>query len=441
MIKKRFTAILILFVLLFLFLLPACQKATTTKSDNDDLVLSKDGTFKILYLTDLHFINSQVTSKYVADDLSLRDEWAMTAVRDIVEKAGHIDLIVVTGDLVFTTSLVEFITETSDNLAAFKKATDFIDSFGIPWAFCFGNHDEEGNAANTSNKAKKLLASYLQSDNVKHCLFTEGPQEINGCGNYLLNVYNEDGSVNNSLVFFDSGSYIKYYDESLKKEVGGIWNYEYVHDDQLDWYEGEIKKLSTEERTVPSIVFQHIPLPIYQEVLDAYIAKLNEIEMLNETEKDWHDTINYQWVYGTEKTLDTEIGPITYHGGVCNKENQEVCHSFIGTYNGVEYDGGHEFEKILSLGSTKYVFCGHDHRNTFSFTYKGVRLSYGMSIDYSAVGLLPPEIYPKQDIYNETEQRGGTLITLHKDSSVTVSQIPFTRNLYQEELEKRKVKR
>ena len=64
-----------------------------------------------------------------------------------------------------------------------------------------------------------------------------------------------------------------------------------------------------------------------------------------------------------------------------------------------------------------------------------------IQIDYSAVGLLPPEIYPKQDIYNETEQRGGTLITLNKDSSVTVSQIPFTRNLYQEELDKRKVKR
>ena len=27
--------------------------------------------------------------------------------------------------------------------------------------------------------------------------------------------------------------------------VGGIWNYEYVHDDQLDWYEAAIRAIRT----------------------------------------------------------------------------------------------------------------------------------------------------------------------------------------------------
>ena len=62
------------------------------------------------------------------------------------------------------------------------------------------------------------------------------------------------------------------------------------------------------------------------------------------------------------------------------------------------------------------------------------------SIDYSAVGLVPEFIAPNQNIYDETEQRGGTLITLKKGGETEVSQIPFTRNLYRETVEERGVK-
>ena len=39
---------------------------------------------------------------------------------------------------------------------------------------------------------------------------------------------------------------------------------------------------------------------------------------------------------------------------------------------------------MQELGSTKGVFVGHDHKNNFSLLYKGIRLTYGMSIDYIA---------------------------------------------------------
>ena len=436
--KPHIVTVSLLLGVILIFGLFSCQNKEDGASAyvSHSVSVKEDGSFKILHLTDLHFINSEVTSKNsVIGDLTLRDDWAMTAVTSIVREADP-DLIVVTGDMVFTQNLVSLITGTNDNYEAFRKAADFIDSFGIPWAFTFGNHDEEGELLEEMNddnvRVKKALGAYLTSGNIKNCLYADGPDEINGCGNYVINVLNRNGSVNTSLVFFDSGSYIKTLDESTGKMVGGIWNYEYVHDDQLDWYEAAIKKISASEgRVVPSMIFQHIPLPIYQTVLDAYMAAL---EAKGEA---WRDTIKYEWEYGKERTLETEIGEITYHGGVCNKENQQVCHPFIGTYRGVEYDGGHEFDRILALGSTKYVFCGHDHRNTFSFTYKGVRLTYGMSIDYSAVGLLPESIYPNQNIYDEIEQRGGTLITLNAESSVSISQVPFTRNLYREAIEAR----
>ena len=51
-----------------------------------------------------------------------------------------------------------------------------------------------------------------------------------------------------------------------------------------------------------------------------------------------------------------------------------------------------------------------------SLEYKGIRLTYGMSIDYLAM----------PGIARDTKQRGATLITTHKDSSIDIEQIPLT---------------
>lgn len=75
------------------------------------------------------------------------------------------------------------------------------------------------------------------------------------------------------------------------------------------------------------------------------------------------------------------------------------------------------FDTAVKLGSTKGFFCGHDHLNNISLEYKGIRLTYGMSIDY----LVSPGISRK------TAQRGGTLITVHEDSSIDIEQVPYSR--------------
>ena len=428
-----------LVVILFGLTFSACNKAKHQTSDYVSFEVEMKGdTFKILQITDAHFINSDAESDDPSMDLTLRDEWAETAITEVIRSAAP-DLLVVTGDTTFTLELVTHIVPgtNDDNLEAFKKFADFIDGFNIPWLFCFGNHDEEGYLTTTPEDAddtKRLLASYLKSDSIKNCLFSQGPADINGVGNYIVNVLNPDKTVNTSLVVFDSGSFLKTYDAETDKYYSDQRKYEYVHDDQLDWYERAIRDISAiEGHTVPSIIYQHIPFPEYKTVLDAYVKALGE---------NWKETINGEWTFGTAHTLTTSIGDITYYGGVCNEKDLEVCCSYKGDWEyrkgkTLNYSGGKEFEKILSLGSTKYVFCGHDHRNTFSFSYKGIWLGYGMSIDYSANGLIPPPFAHNQDIYDETEQRGGMMVTIAADSSVSVSQVPFTRNLYQEELKQR----
>ena len=424
-------------VLVSLLALLFAVGAFACKDANDPYVahtmtVGEDGTFRILQLTDIHLIDSDYEGKRnsnkeaeVESDLTLRDEWAMTAVRTLIEDTQP-DLIMVTGDSVY--NLLEIPREISnDNYATFQKFANFIDSFDIPWAFCFGNHDEEGtlhNILGDKTSTKLMLGEYLQ-DETENCLYADGPEDINGVGNYIINVLNKDGSVNNAIVVFDSGSYYR----------KGYWNdYEYVHDDQLAWYEDAIKHIAEKNGTenVKSIVFQHIPTVDYKTVLDNFIAALAA------DGEDWRDVIKEDGT-GTERTVEYDGETITYHGGVYNEG--EVCHSYVGWYppnseDAVYLNGGHtEFETLVRVGSTQAVFCGHDHRNTYSFTYQGVRLTYGMSIDYSANGLTPAKA--DQDIYDDTTQRGGTLITLNADSSVTVEQVPFTRNLYREEVERR----
>ena len=430
----------LLLVAMIAICFPSCEKQPQKKKQNEpdfkqseyvsfNVDLNKDGTLKILQVTDAHFINSEAkNTKKVEDDLKLRDEWAETAITTLIEESDP-DLLAITGDVVFTLDLISYFTGTDDNFAAFKKFALFIDSFDIPWFFCFGNHDEEGSLAEemgSADAAKRKMGKYLCSSEIKNCLFAAGPENINGVGNYVINVLNPDKSVNTSLVVFDSGSYIKVYDEELKRYFADQRKYEYVHDDQLDWYEAAIRDISAiEGHLVPSIVFQHIPFPTFDTVVNAFIDALD---------RPWQEVINVEHKYGEEVTLETNVGPITYHGGIY--EDVPPCCSFIGTFTyhdgkySITYDGGHEFERIVSLGSTKHVFCGHDHRNTFSFTYEGVRLTYGMSIDYSANGLLPDWLAENQTIYKDTQQRGGTLITIHGDSSVTIDQVPFTTDLY-----------
>lgn len=74
------------------------------------------------------------------------------------------------------------------------------------------------------------------------------------------------------------------------------------------------------------------------------------------------------------------------------------------------------FDTAVELGSTQAIFFGHDHYNNQSLEYKGIRMTYGYSIDYLAM----------PGIDKDTEQRGATLITLKKDGSFDITPYKLT---------------
>ena len=320
---------------------------TITKTTDD---------FKILHLTDIHIGGSLYSYN--------KDLKALKACYAEIEHT-HPDLVVVTGDMCFPMGIMSL---SLNNTAPVEQFAAFMRNVGIPWAFTYGNHDTE--RMSTANKSEldevyKSL-SYKTSGTL---LYPYVQPDIMGRNNQLIEIRNADGSLNTGLFMIDSNAYTG----------EGINVYDYIHDDQVDWYADEVERMKAEAgHTVNSLVFFHIPLQEYKTATELYLQDSDEVK----------------YFYG-ENPGD--------HGGITN---DLVCCS--------DYPSK-MFDTALELGSTTGFFCGHDHYNNASIEYKGIRLTYGMSIDYLAM----------PGISRESRQRGAELITIHSDSTWDSYQIPL----------------
>ncbi len=313
-------------------------------------ITTKKEDFKILQLTDIHLGGSSLSS--------VKDYKALNSVYTLINHTKP-DLVIVTGDLVFPMGVMSF---SFNNYTPIMQFASFMRNIGIPWAFLYGNHDTENMANNTAEEIDELLKS-VSFKTSKNLLYPYIQPEITGRNNQLIEIRNEDGTLNQAVFLLDSNDYIN--------DV--INDYDYIHDDEVEWYESKVKELNEKEgKIISSLVFFHMPLQEYREAYE-----LNE---------KGSEEVEYFFGENGEKMID------------------KVCCS--------EYPSK-LFDTALKLGSTKAMFCGHDHYNNLSVKYKGIRLTYGMSIDY----LVMP------GIEKDTKQRGGTLITLYSDSEYDIEQV------------------
>ena len=309
--------------------------------------------FRILQLTDIHFGDS-ITS-IDKDFLALQSVYTLIV-------ATKPDLVIVTGDMTYPIGIASM---SFNNSAPVSQFAAFMRNLNIPWAFTFGNHDTEAVASLSQQDLCGLYRS-LSYKTTGTLLYPYVQPNITGRNNQLIELYNKDGSLNQALFLIDSNAYL----------TGKLNDYDYIHDDQVDWYAAQVERLNRQEgKTVSSLAFFHIPLQQYLEAYNLYEAGSDEVT----------------YFFGSN---DETIG-----GKVC-------CSKYPSRF----------FDKMLELGSTKATFCGHDHFNNMSLEYKGIRLTYGMSIDYLAT----------PGTAKSTKQRGGTLITVAPDSSFTIEQVPLT---------------
>ena len=170
----------------------------------------------------------------------------------------------------------------------------------------------------------------------------------------MINI-TESGSPVYTIFMMDNGRYMEY-DDGATGEV-------YMGYEQIAWYEWNVKGIEAAAgRTVPSMVFSHFAQPEFKEALEKYAVQ-NE---------DGSYTVPEE--YG--------FGKCAYLPG-CAKVNSGF------------------FDKYKELGSTKYLFCGHDHENNASITYEGITMTYGLKTG------------PSPKPWNFATETGGTLITLN----------------------------
>lgn len=319
---------------------------------------TRDGRYVAVKENGKPFRILQLTDIHIGGSLATRkkDKLALAAVEKIVD-ASNADFVVVTGDMVYP---MPWLNQGSfNNLKASEMFASVMEKLGKPWTVVFGNHDSEVWA----RANKKQLGDFYGA--LEHCLFRHGDENITGDGNYSIPLLNEDGSLNTALMFVDSNAYL-------------TWNFfsgfDTIHDDQIEWYKNEINALSKDGEKAKSLAFFHIPPKEFKE--------------------------------GWEKCYK-KTGEATYHCGFVQEKD-----NYFGYPKTVE---GKFFSEMVKFGSCKGMFMGHDHLNTLSITYQGIRLTYGMSIDYNAY----------KGIMDRHTQRGGTLIDIFDDGSFDVTPLPL----------------
>lgn len=310
--------------------------------------------FRILQITDVHIGGGAFSIG--------KDAKALDAVEKLV-RAAKPDLVVVTGDVAYPFPLQS---GSFNNLRESEMFAKLMEKLEVYYTISFGNHDTESYSFYDRNDLYEFYSDE------KYCLIDRA-DNADGI-NYAVNIADaETGRIIQTLYMMDTHAYVK--------DGNGLFDrYDGLHENQIVWYRSEVERMNSINAAfgdVESLLFMHIPFVEY--------------------ETAWQE-------YREAGSKDTEN--VTYFYGEALEPDENVCHSM--------YDDD-MFETILELGSTKGVFVGHDHLNYYSLEYKGVRLTYGMSIDYLAyIG-----------IGKDTTQRGATIIDLDGSGSADIGMLPL----------------
>lgn len=340
------------------------------KDENGYWYFTTDEEFKVLHLTDVH-----LGGGFMSND---KDNKALNAVAAMVTREKP-DLVIITGDIAFP---VPVKAGTFNNKSAIKAIGNLMESLGVYWTVTFGNHDSES----YSIYSREDVAKFYSSSEWEHCLFSPGPKDIYGECNHVIEVKNTDGIITQAFVMIDSNDYT-----STSVLASLSWQYDNIHEDQIEWYRSEIERMNKENaeiapdseyQPVKSLAFFHIPL---MEMRNAW----TELQ-----ENNFADTENTKYQSG----IIGEVGKRVYSAD--NEDNM--------------------FETMLELGSTKGMFFGHDHYNNTTLSYKDIVFSYGYSIDYLAYS----------GIKNEGSQRGCTLITVKPDATFEIEKFNYYSDRY-----------
>ena len=266
-------------------------------------------------------------SDYVVGTLPYRDGFKILQLTDIhMSDKDDQDLHYAFMDKLITEANaandVDFMVVTGDLFTFASRGTaerffKFLDGYGIKWSVVFGNHDEQ------TYFPVDWMTSYLNNFG-SNCIFKDlQDDKVQGNCNFAINVM-DGAKIKKQLIFMDSNRYY----------FGSYFGYDFFKQDQIDWYADLVDYTKSQNggTSVDSLMFYHIPL---YEINAAY-----------------------------------EEGTLKYDGpnGNGDGKREKTCPP--------DENSGF-FDVIKEKGSTKAMFFGHDHINTFESDYQGVKFCYG----------------------------------------------------------------
>ncbi|MBQ7837597.1 MAG: metallophosphoesterase [Clostridia bacterium] len=288
-----------------------------------------EGKFKILLFGDIHENHDYKTSLNFKDMQKL-----MNAALDEFKP----DLCVLLGDNCNTGKYEE-------NPEAFKEmVSDLvkpITSRGIPVASVLGNHEHD------HGHEDEVVAVYGSIDGV--IMRNDTPAEVTGNANFKELIYSSDGEKPVFCLWF--------IDSNNCHEDRNVSHYDFVHTDQIEWFEAESAKLKELNggKPMPSFVFQHTPVPEEYELLRK--AKLWEIPV---SVKGYNSHSGTRYV--GKKGVEGYVGE-----GPCSPD----------VNNG-------QFASWKKVGGVLGAFFGHDHLNDFSGFHDGIFMAQHKTAGFRA---------------------------------------------------------
>ncbi|TCD62378.1 hypothetical protein EIP91_006960 [Steccherinum ochraceum] len=198
------------------------------------LHFNHEGKYKILQVADLHYsVSAGVCRDTPLSPCVGSDNITNSLISHMLD-VEQPDLVVFTGDQLNGQGT------SWDVKSVLAKFAQSVTDRGIPWAAIFGNHDDE------DGESRERQVRYMQS--LPYSLVEPGPKDIHGVGNYVLKVWSADPSKTHllTLYFLDSGAYAKTWFEFAG--IGHGPDYDWIHQDQIDWFLEESARISPIER-------------------------------------------------------------------------------------------------------------------------------------------------------------------------------------------------
>lgn len=202
------------------------------------LKFNRDGKFKIVQFTDIHY-------KY---DDQANSRIALDRINEVLD-AEHPDFVIFTGDVVVSNE-------------AFKGLDIVLEPCikrNVPFGVIFGNHDDE------YDRTRPELYDYIAGK--RGCLMPDRTGDT--APDYVLTVMSsKDKNKDAALLYcMDSHSYTK---------IKSVPGYDWIKFGQIAWYRDKSREFTERNGGVPlpALAFFHIPIPEYR---DAVLEEKNRL--------------------------------------------------------------------------------------------------------------------------------------------------------------------